>query len=123
NQPPSPRVYDPLIYGTGDWSFVAYAAEYHREKNNLIVVAGESLYGDYEPAWASLYYGVQLDGPKFVTNLIRWFIKIIETPPTETPLTEETTADTFVYFNLLVTGVILIAVVVTVIIFWRKTRH
>ncbi|MEM2009321.1 MAG: glucodextranase DOMON-like domain-containing protein [Thermosphaera sp.] len=79
NQPPSPRVYDPLIYGTGDWSFVAYAAEYHREKNNLIVVAGESLYGDYEPAWASLYYGVQLDGPKFVTNLIRWFIKILET--------------------------------------------
>jgi hypothetical protein len=79
NQAPSPYLYDPLIYGTGDWNFVAYAAEYHQEKNNLIVVAGESLYGDYEPAWASTYYGVQLDGPRFVTNLIKWFVKILET--------------------------------------------
>ncbi|QOR94000.1 hypothetical protein IMZ38_04990 [Thermosphaera chiliense] len=79
NQAPNPFVYDPLIYGTGDWNFIAYAAEYHQEKNNLIVVAGESLYGDYEPAWASSYYNVTLDGPKFVTNLIKWFIRILET--------------------------------------------
>ncbi len=79
NQPPNPLLYDPLIYGTGDWDFIAYAAEYHSEKNNLIVVAGESLYGDYEPAWASSYYGVTLDGPKFVTNLIKWFVRILET--------------------------------------------
>ena len=83
NQPPSPYVYDPLDYGqgTGNWSFVAYAAEYWSGKNVVITVAGESLYGDYEPAWASTYYGVQLDGPRFVTNLVRWWVKLITEGP------------------------------------------
>ncbi|MEM4623509.1 MAG: glucodextranase DOMON-like domain-containing protein [Desulfurococcaceae archaeon] len=81
NQPPLPYVYDPLLYGLGgpmgDTSFVAYAAEYWPSLNVVITVAGESLYGDYEPAWASFYYGVSLDGPRFVTNLIRWWVRVI----------------------------------------------
>lgn len=83
NNAPSPYVYDPLDYGqgTGNWSFVAYAAEYWKDKNVVITVAGESLYGDYEPAWASSYYGVELDGPRFVTNLVRWWVKLITVGP------------------------------------------
>jgi len=78
NNPPAPYLYDPLIYGEGTReSFVAYAAEYYASRNTMIVVAGESLYGDYEPAWSSYYYGVELDGPKFVTNLVKWWVKII----------------------------------------------
>ncbi len=79
NKPPAPYLYDPLTYGSGSFDFVAYAAEYWSNKNVLITVAGESLYGDYEPAWSSSYYGVELDGPKFVTNLIKWWISVITT--------------------------------------------
>ena len=84
NTPPTPYLYDLMSYGkgTGDHDFVMYAAEYWPDKNVLIVVAGESLYGDYEPAWASSYYGVALDGPTFVTNLFRWWVYVI----TEAPL-------------------------------------
>jgi len=79
NTPPAPYLYDPLTYGSGSFDFVAYAAEYWSDKNVVITVAAESLYGDYEPAWASVYYGVELDGPKFVTNLIKWWISVITT--------------------------------------------
>ncbi|MGC8982180.1 MAG: glucodextranase DOMON-like domain-containing protein [Desulfurococcaceae archaeon] len=82
NQPPSPYVYDVLEYGIGGpkypASFVGYASEYWPLLNTVITVAGESLYGDYEPAWSSRYYGVDLDGPRFVTNLVRWWISIIK---------------------------------------------
>jgi hypothetical protein len=85
NNPPPPYVYNILDYGQGgpkdDSSFVAYATEYLFNYNSLITVSGESLYGDYEPAWSSSYYGVALDGPKFVTNLIRWWVKIITVGP------------------------------------------
>jgi carbohydrate-binding DOMON domain-containing protein len=85
NQPPAPYIYDPLLYGlgTGNWSFIGYAAEYWDKYNSVVTVAGESLYGDYEPAWASSYYGVELDGPKFVTNLVAWWVKIITYKRTE----------------------------------------
>jgi outer membrane murein-binding lipoprotein Lpp len=88
NTPPLPYVYDPMTYGkgTGDHDFVMYAAEYFSDKNSLVVVAGESLYGDYEPAWASSYYGVSLDGPLFVQNLIKWWVKLITTGPIERKL-------------------------------------
>jgi len=83
NTPPVPYVYDPIKYGkgTGDHDFVMYAAEYFSDKNSLVVVSGESLYGDYEPAWSSLYYGVPLDGPQFVKNLVQWWVKLITAPP------------------------------------------
>jgi len=88
NTPPTPYVYDLMAYGkgTGDHDFVMYAAEYWADKNVLIVVAGESLYGDYEPAWASAYYGVPLDGPTFVTNLFRWWVYVVTELPNQKTL-------------------------------------
>jgi hypothetical protein len=92
NTPPLPYLYDPMSYGkgTGDHDFVMYAAEYFSDKNSLIVVAGESLYGDYEPAWSSIYYGVPLDGPQFVQNLVKWWVKLITTGPIERKLGDVT---------------------------------
>ncbi|WP_276814411.1 glucodextranase DOMON-like domain-containing protein [Desulfurococcus amylolyticus] len=82
NNPPAPYVYNPIFYGQGaGWfDFIGYAAEYWSDKNVVITVASESLYGDYEPAWASLYYGVPLDGPRFVENLLKWWIKVVMQP-------------------------------------------
>lgn len=90
NTAPTPYVYDLMAYGkgTGDHDFVMYAAEYFSNVNSLVVVAGESLYGDYEPAWSSSYYGVQLDGPLFVQNLIKWWVKLITTAPLERKLSD-----------------------------------
>ncbi|MEM3523970.1 MAG: hypothetical protein QXS04_05260 [Thermoproteota archaeon] len=42
------------------------------DKVNLVIASGESPYGDYEPTWASSYYGVPLSGPRFVVNMITW---------------------------------------------------
>jgi len=82
NNPPPPYVYNPITYGQGaGWfDFVGYAAEYWKDKSDVITVASESLYGDYEPAWASSYYGVSLDGPRFVENLLKWWIKVAIQP-------------------------------------------
>lgn len=90
NTAPTPYLYDLMSYGkgTGDHSFVMYAAEYWPDKNVLIVVASESLYGDYEPAWASTYYGVALDGPTFVTNLLRWWVYVITEAPGQAALAQ-----------------------------------
>jgi len=85
NNPPSSYVYDPAV--DFNRSFVFLAAEYMPEKNNLVVASGESPYGDYEPTWASAYYGVELDGPRFVTNMIRWFVKLLTASPTQTTTT------------------------------------
>ncbi len=81
NNPPYSHVYDSLI--DRDRAFVFLAAEYMRGLNNIVVASGESPYGDYEPTWSSRYYGVDLDGPLFVTNMIKWFVKVL----TEGPLT------------------------------------
>ncbi|MGC9095909.1 MAG: hypothetical protein ACP5II_01900 [Infirmifilum sp.] len=90
NTPPTPYVYDLMSYGkgTGDHDFVMYAAEYWPDKNVLIVVSGESIYGDYEPAWASSYYGKDLDGPTFVTNLFRWWVYVLTEAPTQAAIAQ-----------------------------------
>lgn len=76
-----PYIYDTLLYGLGaekgDSSFVAYAAEYWPHLNVVVTVAGETFYGGYAPSWYSRYYGIDLDGPKFVANLIRWWARIV----------------------------------------------
>ena len=83
NNPPLPLVYNPLFYGqgTGNHTFVMVAAEYWKDNNNLIVVSGESPYGDYEPMFAWEYYNVTLDGPQFLKNMIRWFVYLITIGP------------------------------------------
>ncbi len=95
NNPPPTLLYSPLF--DKNRSFILLAAEYWADNNNVIVVSGESPYGDYEPTWASVYYGVELDGPKFVTNMIRWLAKIakegaaIPTRTVTTTVTKEVT--------------------------------
>ena len=81
NNPPYSHVYDALV--DINRTFVFLAAEYMHGLNNIVVASGESPYGDYEPTWSSRYYGVDLDGPQFVTNMIKWFVKVL----TEGPLT------------------------------------
>ena len=84
NNPPPLVLYDPTV--DVNRTFVLLAAEVH--SNDLIVVSGESPYGDYEPTWSWKYHGVPLDGPKFVTNMIKWFkwwVTSTTTPKLETP--------------------------------------
>ncbi|ASJ02933.1 amylopullulanase [Thermococcus profundus] len=41
-------------------------------KRSVLIVSGESPYGDYEPIWSPLAWGTKLDGPQFVSNVIHW---------------------------------------------------
>lgn len=61
-------------------------------RTNLAVASGESPYGDYEPTWASVYYAVILDGPKFVTNMVAWSTTLVTTVPVTTTSKPATTS-------------------------------
>ncbi len=50
----------------------AQIVQLNNGKHSLLIVSGESPYGDYEPTWSPLYHGVKLDGPQFVNNLLHW---------------------------------------------------
>jgi hypothetical protein len=45
-------------------------------KQSVLIVSGESPYGDYEPTWSPLYHGVPLDGPQFVNNILHWAVMV-----------------------------------------------
>jgi hypothetical protein len=90
----SPLVYDPLKYSKDNNTFVAYMAQYWSDKNDIIVLSGESLYGDYEPAWSSSYFGIPLDGPRWVTNFITWLATIITSRTTTTITSTQTETTT-----------------------------
>jgi hypothetical protein len=84
NNPPPLVLYDPTV--DTNRTFVMLAAEV--QDNDLIVVSGESPYGDYEPTWSWFYHGVELDGPKFVSNMIKWFqwwVTSPSVPPLKAP--------------------------------------
>ncbi|MCI4461704.1 MAG: hypothetical protein JHC12_01935 [Thermogladius sp.] len=100
----TPLVYDPIKYSTDVNTFVAYMAQYWSDKNDIIVLSGESLYGDYEPAWSSSYYGVPLDGPRWVTNFIAWLATIVTSGPATTTITTPQTATTTVTTTITVTS-------------------
>jgi uncharacterized protein YukE len=38
----------------------------------VVIMSGESPYGDYQPGVTWIYYGINLDGPRFVRNLLLW---------------------------------------------------
>ncbi|GAY25726.1 hypothetical protein ATG_09290 [Desulfurococcaceae archaeon AG1] len=40
--------------------------------NATIIVSSESPIGDYQPGITAQYYGVMLDGPRFVRNMVLW---------------------------------------------------
>lgn len=73
NSPPAARAHTAGQSG----SLVLNAAEFVKvgDKMGLVIASGESPYGDYEPTWSSVYYGVALDGPTFVTNMINFALK------------------------------------------------
>lgn len=77
--------------------FVLLATEIMKIGNtqSVVIASGESPYGDYEPTWSWIYYGIPLDGPKFVTNMINWSLKVALTPATITK-TETITSTTTV---------------------------
>jgi len=76
--------------------FVLLAAEIMKIGNtqSVIIASGESPYGDYEPTWSWIYYGIPLDGPKFVTNMINWSLKAALAPATVTITKTETITST-----------------------------
>ena len=55
--------------------------------DGLIIVSGESPYGDYEPTFSSEYYNVTLDGPQFLYNMFQWAYSYAQnlTAPTPPP--------------------------------------
>jgi len=57
--------------------YLFVGAEYWSDTNTVIVASGESPYGDYEPGYAWEYYGVPLDGPKYVRNMILWLASVV----------------------------------------------
>lgn len=73
NSPPAAKAHTAGQSG----SLVLNAAEFVRvgDRLGLVIASGESPYGDYEPTWSSVYYGVALDGPTFVTNMISFALK------------------------------------------------
>ncbi len=62
-------------------------------KASLVIVSGESPYGDYEPTFAPSYYGVTLDGPKFIYNVFKWAYSFVQTytPPQGVTVTQKET--------------------------------
>ncbi|MGB9729435.1 MAG: aminotransferase [Thermoprotei archaeon] len=87
NNPPAAKAHKAGDSG----KFVLLAAEVMKigNKQSVIIASGESPYGDYEPTWAWVYYGILLDGPRFVTNMINWSLALATT--VVTTITQTTT--------------------------------
>ncbi|MEB3772731.1 MAG: GldG family protein [Desulfurococcales archaeon] len=101
NNPPPPLAIDEIlaagvapgsdataetVTGCTNANYTFIAAEIIPEGNqkaSMVIVSGESPYGDYEPTFAPSYYGVTLDGPKFIYNIFKWAYNYIESyqPP------------------------------------------
>lgn len=65
----------------GSWVLLAAEKMSVAGRTNIVIASSESPYGDYEPTWASSYYGAPLDGPRFVTNLVTWTLQEVTAPP------------------------------------------
>jgi len=65
--------------------------------DDLIIVSGETPYGGYAPLWTWNWYGTELDGPTFVSNMILWavhWVEINQNPGTPTTTTTGTPTNT-----------------------------
>ncbi|WP_461866670.1 glucodextranase DOMON-like domain-containing protein [Thermococcus sp.] len=60
---------------------VAQVVKLDNGKKSILIVSGESPYGDYQPTWTPKYHGVDLDGPQFVTNILHWAIEMATYEP------------------------------------------
>ncbi|WP_240922510.1 serine/threonine-protein kinase [Thermococcus sp. 9N3] len=79
---------------TGEFPIVAAWVWSSGNKRSVLIVSGETPVGGYEPMWASQYYGIKLDGPTFVSNVIHWGVTVASRPPENrsSPSTTFTTA-------------------------------
>lgn len=61
-------------YNAGDKGiFPMVAAQYLTNLNNsLVILSSETPLGGYQPMITAEYYGVMLDGPRFVRNIVLW---------------------------------------------------
>ncbi len=80
------------VTGCSNANYTFIAAEVlptSSHKASLVIVSGESPYGDYEPTFAPSYYGVTLDGPKFIYNVFKWAYNFVQTytPPVAATVT------------------------------------
>ncbi|WP_297536681.1 CGP-CTERM sorting domain-containing protein [Thermococcus sp.] len=64
---------------TGQFPIVAVQiVELQGKKPDVIIVSGETPIGGYMPMWASVYYGVKLDGPTFINNFLHWSVDVAQ---------------------------------------------
>jgi len=61
-------------------------------RRSVLIVSGETPIGGYLPMWVSQYYGVRLDGPTFVSNVIHWGITVASGPPEASSLSSQAAA-------------------------------
>jgi len=63
---------DGKAHKAGDRGVFALMAVEFMPSGSVLILSGETPYGGYEPGVAPVYYGVQLDGPRFLRNLLLW---------------------------------------------------
>jgi hypothetical protein len=82
-------------------NFVAATIELNAGPSDdcIIVVSGASPYGDYRPMYADEYYGVQLNGYRFVNQLISYVRDNLYNPPTTPAPTSSYSVVTFDYWS------------------------
>jgi len=102
---PLPEVHD-LTY---EGKLVVMAAELFPDKKNIVILSVEAPFDHYRGMWTSFYHETKLDGPKFVTNVIKWGVSE-EFWKEEFPLT---------YIAIIV---IVIIIVAAIIVFYLKKR-
>ncbi|MFN3803458.1 MAG: ABC transporter [Pyrobaculum sp.] len=63
---------DGKAHKAGDQGVFALMALEFMPGGSVFIISGETPYGGYEPGVAPMYYGVQLDGPRFLRNVLLW---------------------------------------------------
>ena len=86
------------------------------KKHALVIVSGESPYGDYQPTFTSSYHGVTLDGPKFIYNIFSWAHSYVVSPSQYTA----TSGKSNTLMILTVSVVVIIAVIAAAVYVLRK---
>ncbi|ACB39938.1 ABC transporter [Pyrobaculum neutrophilum] len=63
---------DGKAHKAGDRGVFALMAAEIMPSGSVLILSGETPYGGYEPMVAPVYYRVQLDGPRFLRNILLW---------------------------------------------------
>ncbi|WP_297552765.1 serine/threonine-protein kinase [Thermococcus sp.] len=66
---------------TGEFPIAAAWVWSSGNKRSVLIVSGETPVGGYTPMWVSQYYGIKLDGPTFVSNVIHWGVTVASRSP------------------------------------------